>query len=71
MLRSRSTCAASGPTSCIRSEKVIGSSWPSSAFVVGVNIGSGSCSLSCMPFGSRTPLTVPHCWYSAHADPAR
>ncbi len=44
------------------SSYVIGSSWPVSAFVVGVNSGSGNRSLSRSPSGSRRPKTRPVFW---------
>ena len=44
---------------------------PSSAFVAGVKIGSGSRSLSRRPAGSGMPQTVPLARYSFQPDPAR
>src|SRR5919198_1326666 len=56
------------------SSRVRARSWPSSALVVGVKIGSGSRSAFTMPGGSGSPLTVPCFLYSDHAegrDPVR
>jgi hypothetical protein len=53
------------------SSGVSASSWPASAFVVGVNIGSGSRSASRNPAGAATPLIVPCSRYSCHAWPKR
>ena len=45
-------------------------SWPSSAFVVGVIIGSGKRSFSLMPSGSLTPhSSLQPFWYSRQAEP--
>src|SRR5256885_804316 len=44
-------------------------SWPDSAFVAGVKIGSASCSDSMSAFGSSSPATVPSALYSVHAEP--
>ena len=52
--RTRSISARS-PTSSAARSKSIASSWPSSAFVLGVKIGSGSCSDSRRPAGSAIP----------------
>src|SRR2546430_17148355 len=44
-------------------------SWPLSALVAGVKIGSGSCSDSSSAGGSVSPATVPSALYSVHAEP--
>ena len=51
------------------SSRLMGISWPVSAFVVGVNRVSGKGSPSLMPAGIAAPPTVPSAWYSAHAEP--
>ena len=47
------------PTRSTVSSKVSGRSWPVSAFVVGVKIGSDSCCDSTSPAGSSMPHTAP------------
>jgi hypothetical protein len=61
--RSRS-CAMRGgsPTNSAAWSKSIVSSWPTSAFVEGVKIGSGSRSESRWPSGSVIPATAPVAW---------
>ena len=57
--------------SIISSKLMFSSCSPSSAFVAGVKIGSGSRSLSRSPGGSAIPQTVPVAWYSFQPEPAR
>ncbi len=59
--RTRSISARS-PTSSAARSKSIASSWPTSAFVLGVKIGSGSRSDSRSPAGSSIPETAPVAW---------
>ena len=47
------------------------SSWPASAFVAGVKIGSGNSDDSWRPAGSLIPQTACRSWYSFHPEPAR
>ena len=47
------------------------SSWPDSALVAGVKIGSGKRALSVRPAGKRMPQTVPLVRYSAQPDPGQ
>jgi len=51
--------------------KEIFSSWPTSAFVVGVNIGSASLQDSSKPPGSVIPQTLLFFPYSFHPEPER
>ena len=53
---------ARSPTIDAAWSKSIVSSWPTSAFVEGVKIGSGSCSESRSPSGSVIPATAPVAW---------
>ena len=50
------------PTISPASSSLMLSSWPLSALVAGVKIGSGSRSDSRRPAGSAMPQTVPVCW---------
>ena len=63
--------AASAPTRSMAAAKSIFRSWPSVAFVDGVNIGSSSRLASWRPLGMAVPFTVPDFSYSAYAEPAR
>src|SRR5207244_2657775 len=54
--------SAPSPTSSRARSKSIASSWPSSAFVLGVKIGCGRRSDSRRPSGSAIPDTLPLAW---------
>ena len=47
----------------------MGSSWPTSALVVGVKRGSGNLSPSFIPLGIGMPATVPSDLYSDRPTP--
>ena len=68
---SRAAAARSGPTIASAASNVMFSSWPVSAFVDGVNTGSGSGSDSRRPSGSGVPCMVPDARYSFQAEPER
>ena len=61
--------ASSCPTIAASWAREMFSSWPVTAFVAGVKIGSRSCSDSRSPGGIRSPTIVPIFRYSAQADP--
>ena len=61
----------SAPTIFAASANEMFSSWPVSAFVAGVKIGSGNSDDSFKPGGSLMPQTVCDFWYSFQPEPAR
>ncbi len=61
----------SSPTIRFARSNEMFSSWPVSAFVAGVKIGSGSSPDSFKPGGSLMPQTVCDFWYSFQPEPAR
>jgi hypothetical protein len=65
----RTLPARASPSSPAAALKEMFSSWPCSAFVDGVNTGSGRRSDSSSPVGSRVPCIVPSARYSFQADP--
>jgi hypothetical protein len=62
MEMSRTFSAVSRPISFAVSSKEMFSSWPLSALVAGVKMGSGSFCACASPLGSSMPQTLPVFW---------